>query len=63
MLKKEPMSRKIEDGDTFHFNAGFQSKFYKVKIMTVSAQKETEPEKADMRHKVRLVRCNVVGLW
>lgn len=30
VLRKEPMSREIDEGDTFHFNESFQSKFYKV---------------------------------
>ena len=53
MLRKEPMGREIADEDVFFYNAGFTSKFYKVKVGTVSAQKETEPEKADTRHKAR----------
>lgn len=47
------MGREIADEDVFFYNAGFTSKFYKVKVGTVSAQKETEPEKADTRHKAR----------
>ena len=53
VLRKEPMGREIADEDVFFYNAGFTSKFYKVKVGTVSAQKETEPEKADTRHKAR----------
>jgi cullin 3 len=52
VLKKEPMSKEIEDNDMFYFNEGFTSKLFKIKIGTVSAQRETEPEKADTRHKV-----------
>ncbi|KAK9837407.1 hypothetical protein WJX81_000098 [Elliptochloris bilobata] len=52
VLRKEPMGREIADEDVFFYNAAFTSKFYKVKVGTVSAQKETEPEKADTRHKV-----------
>ena len=53
VLRKEPMGREIGDEDVFFYNAAFTSKFYKVKVGTVSAQKETEPEKADTRHKAR----------
>ena len=52
VLRKEPMSKDIGEADVFHYNAGFHSKFYKVKIGTVSAQKETEPEKQETRQKV-----------
>lgn len=52
LLKKEPMGKEIGDLDSFTFNEGFVSKFYKVKIGTISAQKESEPEKLETRHKV-----------
>jgi hypothetical protein len=52
VLKKEPVGKEIEDGDVFCVNDAFTSKFYKVKIGTVSAQRETEPEKVETRHKV-----------
>ena len=52
VLRKEPMSKEIEDEDQFIFNEAFQSKFYKVKIGTISAQKESEPEKQETRLKV-----------
>ncbi|CAI5951659.1 unnamed protein product [Closterium sp. NIES-65] len=44
--------KEVGDDDTFHFNHKFTSKFFKVKIGTISAQKETEPEKAETRQKV-----------
>ena len=53
MLRKEPMSREVEDTDTFHFNEQFSSKLYKLKIGTITAQKESEPEKLETRQKVR----------
>ena len=52
MLKKELMSKDINETDHFVYNSSFHSKFYKVKIGTVSAQKETEPEKQETRQKV-----------
>ena len=36
----------------FIFNDKFSSKFFKVKIGTVVAQKESEPEKQETRQKV-----------
>eukprot|EP00850_Spirogloea_muscicola_P011412 SM000070S21378 [mRNA] locus=s70:663661:664521:- [translate_table: standard] len=52
VLRKEPMSKDIIEDDEFVFNDKFTSKFYKVKIGTVAAQKETEPEKQETRQKV-----------
>ncbi|CAI7835604.1 unnamed protein product [Closterium sp. NIES-53] len=52
VLRKEPVGKEVGDDDTFHFNHKFTSKFFKVKIGTISAQKETEPEKAETRQKV-----------
>ena len=52
VLRKEPMSKDIEETDTFHFNDKFTSKLHKVKIGTVSAQKETEPERTDTRQRI-----------
>lgn len=54
VLKKEPMGKDIRDKDVFSFNEDFTNKLYKIKIATVSAQKENEPEKQDTRHKVRV---------
>eukprot|EP00252_Welwitschia_mirabilis_P001892 TRINITY_DN1185_c0_g1_i1.p1 TRINITY_DN1185_c0_g1~~TRINITY_DN1185_c0_g1_i1.p1 ORF type:complete len:733 (-),score=125.87 TRINITY_DN1185_c0_g1_i1:316-2514(-) len=52
VLGKEPMSKEIGETDIFYFNEKFSSKFYKVKIGTVAAQKESEPEKQETRQKV-----------
>ncbi|KAG9137444.1 hypothetical protein Leryth_019871 [Lithospermum erythrorhizon] len=52
VLRKEPMSKDIAENDTFFFNDKFLSKFYKVKIGTVVAQKESEPEKQETRQRV-----------
>ncbi|KAG9147355.1 hypothetical protein Leryth_021426 [Lithospermum erythrorhizon] len=52
VLKKEPMSKDIGEDDTFLVNDKFTSKFYKVKIGTVVAQKESEPEKQETRQRV-----------
>jgi cullin 3 len=46
------MSKDISEDDVFLFNDKFSSKFYKVKISTVVAQKESEPEKQETRQKV-----------
>ena len=53
VLRKEPMSREVEETDTFHFHEQFSSKLYKLKIGTITAQKESEPEKLETRQKVR----------
>ncbi|XP_043724149.1 cullin-3A [Telopea speciosissima] len=52
VLRKEPMSKDIAEDDAFFFNDKFTSKFYKVKIGTVVAQKESEPEKQETRQRV-----------
>ncbi|KAJ4960622.1 hypothetical protein NE237_020532 [Protea cynaroides] len=52
VLRKEPMSKDIGEDDAFFFNDKFSSKFYKVKIGTVVAQKESEPEKQETRQRV-----------
>ncbi|XP_076935500.1 cullin-3A-like [Bidens hawaiensis] len=52
VLRKEPMSKDVNEDDEFFFNEKFSSKFYKVKIGTVVAQKESEPEKQETRQRV-----------
>ncbi|KAM0936812.1 putative cullin protein, neddylation [Dioscorea sansibarensis] len=52
VLRKEPMSKDIGEDDAFYFNDKFTSKFFKVKIGTVVAQKESEPEKLETRQRV-----------
>uniref|UniRef100_A0A0A9CVM7 Cullin family profile domain-containing protein n=1 Tax=Arundo donax TaxID=35708 RepID=A0A0A9CVM7_ARUDO len=52
ILRKEPMSKDISEDDTFFFNDKFTSKLVKVKIGTVVAQKESEPEKQETRQRV-----------
>lgn len=52
VLKKEPMGKDISETDVFSFNEEFHNKLYKIKIATVSAQKDSEPEKIETRHKV-----------
>lgn len=41
----EPMGTYIGEEDTFQFNDSITSKFYKVKIGKMVAQKETKAEK------------------
>ncbi|KAK4280998.1 hypothetical protein QN277_012548 [Acacia crassicarpa] len=52
VLRKEPMSKDIDDDDAFFFNEKFTSKFFKVKIGTVVAQRESEPENIETRQRV-----------
>ena len=49
------MGKDISDKDVFSFNEDFTNKLYKIKIATVSAQKESEPEKQETRHKARII--------
>ncbi|KAL2564035.1 hypothetical protein AAZV13_19G019200 [Glycine max] len=52
VLRKEPMSKDIAEDDAFFFNDKFTSKFFKVKIGTVVAQRESEPENLETRQRV-----------
>lgn len=52
VLRKEPVGKDVDDTDVFHFNDKFTNKLHKIKIGTVSAQKESEPEKQETRQKV-----------
>ncbi|XP_057447618.1 cullin-3B-like [Lotus japonicus] len=52
VLRKEPMSKDIAEDDAFLFNDKFTSKFFKVKIGTVVAQRESEPENLETRQRV-----------
>ena len=52
VVRKEPMSKDVGDDDVFYVNDGFASKHYKVKIGTVAAHKDTEPEKQETRQRV-----------
>jgi cullin 3 len=47
-----PLFREINEKDVFHFNDKFTSKMFKVKVGTVTAQKEDEAEKLETRAKV-----------
>lgn len=53
VLSKEPKGRDVDDTDSFSFNADFSCKQLRFKVATVSAQKETETEKQETRHKVQ----------
>ncbi|KAM1712839.1 hypothetical protein ACFX12_023668 [Malus domestica] len=52
ILRKEPMSKDIAEDDAFFFNDKFTSKFFNIKIGTVVAQRETEPENVETRQRV-----------
>lgn len=52
VIRKEPMSKEVAEDDAFFFNDKFSSKLFKVKISTVVAQKESEPEKQETRQRV-----------
>lgn len=54
------MSREVEETDVFHFNDQFHSKLFKIKVGTITAQKESEPEKLETRQKASLHQsCSV----
>jgi len=52
ILRKDPVGREVEDGDSFSFNEDFSAKQLRFKVGTVSAQKENETEKQETRQKV-----------
>ena len=57
------MGKDINDTDVFRINEDFRSKLYKIKIGTVSASRESEPENLETRHKVHWVcgHCLLTG--
>ncbi len=52
ILIKEPKAKEILSSDTFIVNDGFTSKLIRVKINTVSAKGESDPERQETRVKV-----------
>lgn len=52
ILTKEPKMREIQGTDNFTVNDGFTSKLIRVKINTVSAKGESDPERQETRVKV-----------
>ncbi|PKU70591.1 cullin-3A-like [Dendrobium catenatum] len=52
VLNKNPMSKDIAEEDAFMVNDKFSSKFFKVRIGTVAARKESESEKQETRQRV-----------
>ncbi|KAF3969525.1 hypothetical protein ACB098_01G287600 [Castanea mollissima] len=52
VLRKEPIGRDIAEDDNFSVNDKFSSKLYKVRISTVAAQRESEPENQETRQRV-----------
>ncbi|XP_070538855.1 cullin-3-like [Ptychodera flava] len=52
VLSKEPKSKEIEPNDTFTVNDHFTSKLHRVKIQTVAAKGESEPERKETRSRV-----------
>lgn len=52
ILIKEPKAKEILPTDTFFVNDGFTSKLIRVKINTVSAKGESDPERQETRVKV-----------
>ncbi|XP_033097413.1 cullin-3-B-like isoform X1 [Anneissia japonica] len=52
ILSKEPKSREIEGDHIFSINDTFTSKLFRVKIQTVAAKGESEPERKETRSRV-----------
>ncbi|GJQ15438.1 hypothetical protein GpartN1_g7229.t1 [Galdieria partita] len=51
VLRKEPMSREVEEDDTFYFNKDFQDKRYRIKINQIQV-KETAEENQQTTERV-----------
>ena len=49
ILRKDPVGREVEDGDSFSFNEEFSAKQLRFKVGTVSAQKENERRRSRRR--------------
>ncbi|XP_074104942.1 cullin 3 [Cotesia typhae] len=52
VLLKQPRSKEIEPSHLFTVNDSFTSKLHRVKIQTVAAKGESEPERKETRNKV-----------
>ncbi|XP_063228534.1 cullin-3 [Bacillus rossius redtenbacheri] len=52
ILIKNPKTKDIGLSDMFHVNESFTSKLHRVKIQTVAAKGESEPERRETRNKV-----------
>lgn len=52
ILVKEPKGKEIENSHIFTINDQFTSKLYRVKIQTVAAKGESEPERKETRTRV-----------
>lgn len=52
ILIKNPKTKEIESSHEFYVNDSFTSKLHRVKIQTVAAKGESEPERRETRNKV-----------
>lgn len=52
LLLRSSKTKEIEDNNVFYVNDSFFSKFHRVKIQTVAAKGESEPERKETRSKV-----------
>lgn len=52
ILLKNPKTKEIESNHEFYVNDSFTSKLHRVKIQTVAAKGESEPERRETRNKV-----------
>lgn len=63
ILIKTPKTKEIESSHEFQVNDSFTSKLHRVKIQTVAAKGESEPERRETRNKVnmRVKQCRAVN--
>ncbi|XP_063941575.1 cullin-3A-like [Daucus carota subsp. sativus] len=52
VLKKDPDTKDVSEGDLFSVNENFTGKRYKLTIRTASAQKDSDSEKLEIRQRV-----------
>jgi cullin 3 len=52
VLRKDPMSKDVNPTDTFTVNDEFSSKLFRVRIGTITAQRESEAERNETQEKV-----------
>jgi len=52
ILKKEPFAKEFKDTDTYAFNSKFKSNLFRIRVVAVSAQKESKEQTVKTRGKV-----------
>lgn len=62
ILIKNPKTKEIESNHEFYVNDSFTSKLHRVKIQTVAAKGENEPERRETRNKVTFFYSAIIYL-